>query len=348
MSGPAAGARAGRAERGGRPGGEQAMVPEAEPRSYYGRPVLKQPVWKWDVPAYFVSGGLMAGSSLLAAGADLTANRPLRRAARLAAAANLGASTYFLVHDLGRPGRFLNMLRVAKPTSPMSMGTWLLAAHGPATAVAAASEVTGRLSAVGRAAGLAAAAMAPAVATYTAVLTADTAVPAWHDAYRQLPFVFAGSSAAAAGGLAMALVPPAHAGPARRLAVLGAAADLAASRRMEDGMGLSAEPYHEGRAGRLTRGARWLTAGGAVLAALAAGRSRLGAAAAGAALVAGSACTRFAVFHAGLQSAADPSYTIVPQRRRLEAGRRGAEGRPSPPSPRPNGLSEANERGGSI
>ncbi|MFP5375753.1 MAG: NrfD/PsrC family molybdoenzyme membrane anchor subunit, partial [Acidimicrobiia bacterium] len=281
--------------------------------------------------------------------ADLTANRPLRRAARLAAVANLGASTWFLVHDLGRPGRFLNMLRVAKPTSPVSTGTWLLAAYGPAAAVASASEVTGRLPAAGRAAGLAAAALAPAVATYTAVLTADTAVPAWHDAYRQLPFVFAGSSAAAAGGVAMALVPPAHAGPARRLAVLGAAVDLAASRRMGDGMGLSAEPYHQGRAGRLDRGARWLTAGGAVLAALAAGRSRLGAAAAGAALVAGSACTRFAVFHAGLQSAADPKYTVVPQRRRLEAGRpAGAEGSPSPPSPPPSGVSEANGPGRSI
>lgn len=321
MTGPPADTRAGTWEKGGRAGGEQPMVPKPEFRSYYGRPVIKKPVWKWDIPAYFLTGGLMAGSSLLAGGADLTANRRLRRAARLAAAANLGASTYFLIHDLGRPGRFLNMLRVAKPTSPMSVGTWLLAAYGPAVGLASACEATGRLAGVGRAAGLAAAAMAPAVASYTAVLTADTAVPSWHDAYRQLPFVFAGSSGAAAGGLAMALVPPPDAAPGRRLAVLGAAVDLAAAGHLERSIGLSAEPYHEARAGRLNRWARWLTAGGAVAAVLTGGRSRVGAATAGVALVAGSACTRFAVFHAGLQSAVDPKYTVVPQRERVDAGR---------------------------
>lgn len=297
------------------------MVPEAEFRSYYGRAVIKKPVWKWDIPAYFVSGGVMAGSSLLAAGADLTGNRRLRRAARLAAAANLGVSTYFLVHDLGRPGRFLNMLRVLKPTSPMSVGTWLLTAYGPPAGLAAASEVTGRLPGLGRVAGLAAAVMAPAVASYAAVLVADTAVPSWHDAYPHLPFVFVGTAGAAAGGLAMALVPPADAAPARRLAVLGAAVDLAAARRMETSTGLSAEPYHEGTAGRLARWARRLTAGGAVVAAVFGRRSRLAAVASGAALLAGSVCTRFGLFHAGVQSAADPKYTVVPQRERIEAGR---------------------------
>ena len=296
------------------------MVPRAEFRSYYGRPVLKGPVWKWDIPAYFVTGGVMAGSSLLAAGADLTGNRPLRRVARLAAAANLGASTSFLVHDLGRPERLANMLRVLRPTSPMSVGSWLLAAYGPPAGLAAASELTGRLPRLGRSAGLAAAGLAPLVATYTAVLAADTAVPSWHDAFPHLPFVFAGSAGAAAGGVALALVAPAHAAPARRLAALGAALDLAAMHRLEGSIGLSAEPYHQGRAGRLNRRARRLTAVGAVAASLLGRRSRLAAVASGAALVAGSVCTRFAVFHAGLQSAADPKYTVVPQRERVDAG----------------------------
>lgn len=296
---------------------EQPMVPRAEFRSsYYGRPIVKKPVWKWDIPAYFFTGGVMSGSSLLGAGADLTGNRQLRRAARLAAAANLGASSYFLVHDLGRPDRFLNMLRVFKPTSPMSMGTWLLVAYGPQAGLAAALEITGALPRVGRAAGLAAGVLAPGLATYTAVLTADTAVPSWHDAHRHLPFVFAGSAGAAAGGLAMALVPPAAAGPARRLAAIGAALDLSAARRMERDIGLSAEPYEQGMAGRLSRWAQALTAGGAVAGAVLGRRSRVAAVAAGAALLAGSACTRFAVFHAGVQSAADPRYTVVPQRAR--------------------------------
>lgn len=320
MSEVAADTRARMWDKGSRRNGERAMVPEAEFRSYYGRPVIKKPVWKWDVPAYFVTGGVMAGSSLLAAGADLTGHAQLRRAGRLTAAANLAASTYFLVHDLGRPARFYNMLRVVKPTSPMNVGSWLLAAYGPTAGLAALAEASGRAPGTGRAAGLAAAALAPVVASYTAVLTSDTAVPSWHDAYPYLPFVFVGSAGAAAGGAAMALVPPAGAGPARRLAVLGAALELAAGERMERGMGLAAEPYHEGRAGRLNRWARALTAAGAVGAATLGRRSRLTSAASGALLLAGSVCTRFTVFHAGIQSAADPKYTVVPQRQRVEAG----------------------------
>ena len=297
------------------------MVPEAEPTSYYGRPILKAPVWTWDVPAYFATGGIMAGSSLLAAGADLTGNRPLRRAGRLAAALNLGVSTGLLIHDLGRPERFANMLRIVKPTSPMNIGSWLLAAYGPAAGLAAASEVTGRLPAAGRAAGVVAAVVAPAVASYTAVVAADTAIPSWHDASPHLPFVFVGSAGAAAGGLAAALVPVPLAGPARRLAVLGAILELAAATRMERRTGRSAEPYREGRAGRLGRWSRALTGAGALGTAVLARRSRLAAVVSGTALVAGSACTRFAVFAAGVQSAADPAYTVGPQRERLEARR---------------------------
>jgi formate-dependent nitrite reductase membrane component NrfD len=297
------------------------MVPEATPTSYYGRPVLKAPVWRWDIPAYFVTGGIMAGSSLLAAGADLTGNRALRRAGRLAAAVNLAASTGFLVHDLGRPERFANMLRIVKPTSPMNVGSWILAVYGPAAGLAAATEVTGLLPGVGRAAGLAAAVVAPAVASYTAVLAADTAIPSWHDAHPHLPFVFVGSACAAAGGLATALVPSDAAAPARRLAVLGAVLELAAGARMERRMGRSAQPYAEGRAGTLNRWARALTGAGACGTALLARRSRVAAVASGAALVAGSACTRFAVLAAGVQSAADPAYTVGPQRERLEARR---------------------------
>jgi DMSO reductase anchor subunit len=299
-------------------GREEAMVPAADFRSYHGRPVLKKPVWKADVPAYFFTGGVMAGSSLLAAGADLTGNRPLRRATRLVAAGGLAASTGLLVHDLGRPSRALNMLRVVKPTSAMSVGSWLLAAYGPAAGVAAAAEVTGRLAGLGRVGGLAAAALAPAVATYTAVLTADTAVPAWHDAGRHLPFVFAGSAAVAAGGVAAALVPPARAGPARRLAVLGAAAELAAGRHMESAIGLSGEAYAQGRAGRLGRVAGALTVAGAAGLVVAGRRSRPAAVAAGLALAAGSACTRFAVVAAGVASTEDPRFTVVPQRARLD------------------------------
>jgi formate-dependent nitrite reductase membrane component NrfD len=110
-------------------------------RSYYGRPILKAPVWRRDIAAYLFSGGLAAGSSILAAGADLTGRPAMRRAARLTSLAAVGASTYFLINDLGRPERFHHMLRMAKPTSPMSVGTWILTLFGSASGLAAAGEV---------------------------------------------------------------------------------------------------------------------------------------------------------------------------------------------------------------
>jgi len=245
----------------------------------------------------------------------------MRRNGRLAALAALTGSFYFLVHDLGKPSRFYNMLRVAKPTSPMSVGTWILTAYGPFMGLAGVSELPGLrwLRPLARPAGLAAAAVAPAVASYTAVLLSDTATPAWHDAHRELPFVFVGSAAAASGGLQLVLSPLPETGPARRFALAGAVLELAAEQRMEQSMGLSAEALHEGVAGRWMRAARALTSAGAGLG-LVSRRSRALSAVAGAALVAGSVCTRFGVFEAGQQSARDPRYTVVPQRERLANG----------------------------
>jgi len=195
---------------------ERRMVPSAEFRSYYGRPVVKAPVWRHDIAAYLFTGGLAAGSALLAAGADLTGRRGLRRAGRVAALGALGASTYFLINDLGRPERFHHMLRVVKPTSPMSMGSWILTAFGSAAGVAAASELVPRgfVGTAGRAAGLAAAALAPPLATYTAVLLADTATPSWHEAYPELPFIFAGSALASGAALLILTARPARTEPA--------------------------------------------------------------------------------------------------------------------------------------
>ena len=330
----------GGASRSRRRRGERTMVPDAEFTSYYGRPIVKASPWEADIPAYLFLGGLAAGSSLLGAGSDLTGRPALRRSSRVAALGAITVSFAALVHDLGKPSRFYHMLRVAKPTSPMSVGTWILTAYAPMAGLAAASEarqllpprfadgpVGSLLTGAGRAGGLLAAAVAPAVASYTAVLLTDTATPAWHDARHQLPFVFVGSAGAAAGGLGMMTGSLADAGPARRMAVGGAALELAVTARMETAMGLSAEQLHVGKAGRYLTAARALTAGGGLLAAAWGRRSRAASVLAGAALVAGSACTRFGIFHAGQQSARDPRYTVVPQRRRVDERRRHDERR---------------------
>jgi formate-dependent nitrite reductase membrane component NrfD len=304
----------------GRRRGERSMVPRAEFTSYYGRPVLHEPTWAAaDIAGYLFLGGLAGASSVLATGAQLTRRPGLARTAKVGAAGAIGLSLAALVHDLGRPARFLNMLRVFKPTSPMSVGSWLLAGYAPLAGAAAASAVTGRLPRIGALATSGSALLGPAVAAYTGVLISDTAVPAWHDGYREMPFVFTGSAAAAAGGLGMLAAPVAEAGPARRTAALGAAVELTAATVMRRRMGMVEQAYQQGRAGRLMRVAEVLTAAGAAGGLLLGRRSRLAAALSGAALLAGSACTRLGVFEAGRASARDPRYTVVPQRERLSS-----------------------------
>jgi hypothetical protein len=225
-------------------------------------------------------------------------------------------SPALLIADLGRPARFLNMLRVCKPTSPMSVGTWVLTATGGATTVGAACELLGALPRVRGAAEASSALLAPALSTYTAVLLTDTAVPAWHEARRELPFVFACSAAASAGAAATLGTSPRSAGPARRLAVLGAGLGLAATTLMERRLGMLAEPYREGRAGRLGHAAKVLQGAGAALVAAAGGRRARGARTGAAMVLAGAACERLSILEAGRQSAEDPRYTVESQRAR--------------------------------
>lgn len=327
--GPQRPARSG-ARRRRRRGDPNAVVPDAEFTSYYGRPVVKASPWTFDIPVYLFLGGVAGTSALLGEGGRRTGRPALRRSGRINALVGVAGSFYFLVHDLGRPAKFYNMLRIAKPTSPMSMGTWVLTAFGPAAGIAAASEVVALaprllpqplariLHGVAGPAAVASAVTGPLVATYTAVLLSDTATPAWFGARKQLPMVFAGSAMAAGGGLALVTTPTAQSGPARALAVAGAAVELGVQRPMRTAMGISAESLELGTAGRWHRASQLLTTGGAVLAAVSR-RSRVASAVAGAALLGGSLATRFAIFDAGQASAKDPRYTVVPQRERADA-----------------------------
>lgn len=318
--GPPAQARQKRRRRGGgRPGGEVAMVEEAEFTSYYGRPIIKPPVWKTpDVPLYLFLGGAAGSSAIMGALADLTGRRVLTRNARFVSGGAAVASVGFLIHDLGRPERFLHMLRVIKPTSPLSVGSYILAPFSAAAGATAAVELLGWFPRLKRFGGVVAALFGAPMATYTGVLFANTAVPSWHAAHRELPFVFGASGMAAGGGLCMALSPVEEAAPARKMGIIGAGIELAALRRVEHSDSIVSEPYRIGRAGVLMRAARACTASGMGLAILG-GRSRLGAVVSGALLAAGSLLTRFGVFEAGVASAKDPKYTVIPQRERLAA-----------------------------
>jgi formate-dependent nitrite reductase membrane component NrfD len=291
-----------------------------EMRSYYGRPILKEPVWTWEIPTYFFAGGLAGASSTLSLVARAAGNEPLARATTYISAVGDAVSPMLLISDLGRPERFLNMFRVFKVTSPMSVGSWVLGASGTANGFAAAAELLGILPRLRLAAETVSALLGPLLATYTGILVADTAIPAWHEARRDLPFVFAGSSAASAGAAAILFVRPEDAGPARRLLLAGAAVEGVSMKMMEERLGFIGEPYKTGTAGRFAKAARGLTVAGAALTAVA-GRKRGGAAAGAALVLAGGMCLRWAVYKAGFQSARDPRYTVDVQRRRLESAR---------------------------
>jgi hypothetical protein len=296
---------------------EELQVPPAEFESYYGRPILKVTRWREPhLPAYLFLGELSGAAAVLGVAAGLTGRPKLASAGRLVAAGAAAGGAAFLTAELGRPERFLNMLRVVKPTSPMSMGSWILVSHSGLTTAAAASSVTGRLRWLGTAAGAASAITGPLLAAYPGVLLSNTAVPAWHSSLRELPVLFAGgalTAAAAAGLVAGALSgDPADLGPVQRLALVGAAVEAGAEFAIERRSDVAAEPYHQGDAGRLLRGARLTTALGAVTA-LAARRSRIAAVTSAALLAGGGLCAKYAVLRAGVESARNPKYIVQTQ-----------------------------------
>jgi len=289
------------------------------PRSYYGQPVIAKPVWSNEIPVYFWVGGVAGACAPLALVSSLRGNGELARRAQGAALAGAVISPILLISDLGQSKRFLNMLRVFKVTSPMSVGSWILSGFGAAVTLGAARELLGILPRLGRAGQAAGLLLGPGLSTYTATLIANTAVPAWHDARGELPLVFAASSMASAGGLTTALTPVRSARAARRMVLVGAAAELAATQLLEHRLGERVgAASRQGRPRRLLRGAKALTGLGAGLVALR-GRQRSAAVAGGLAVFAGGLLERWGIFQAGVASAADPGATVGPQRDRLAA-----------------------------
>ena len=173
-------------------------------RTYYDQPYLKPPVWTWEVPAYFFAGGVAGIAALIAAVASFAGGDPrLVRDARWVAVAGAVVSPLLLVSDLGKPARFLNMLRVFKLRSPMSIGAWTLAVFTPA--VLAPIVIDWLVSGGGAArqiiialANIVAALTGLVLATYTGVLIGATAIPVWAAHARVLPLHFGASSLGAA------------------------------------------------------------------------------------------------------------------------------------------------------
>jgi polysulfide reductase-like protein len=279
--------------------------------AYYGRPILKPPVWKREIGWYLFTGGLAGASATMSAIARASGNPVLARRTALVATAAVNVSPALLVKDLGRPERFLNMMRVFKPSSPMNLGSWVLLASGASTTSAAALDLAGVAPRLRTGLGVAAGIAGVPLSVYTAVLLSDTANPAWHEARHELPFLFAAGAAAGAGAAGVLTTPAEHAGPARRAMLLGTVGSQLAETVMERRIGGVAGAYTSGAAGGYRRAARILDGAGLALS-LVPGRRlrRLGAAL----VLAGAVATRFSVFKAGFQAAEDPRYVLDLQR----------------------------------
>ena len=325
----------GRRRGGGDGGREEPMVEDVEfSDSYYGRPIVKPPPWDYKIAAYLFLGGMAGGSAMLALGADAAGLDKLRRNTRLTALGSTIAGTGFLILDLGRPERFLHMMRTFKPSSPMNMGTWILGAFGTGAGVVAAVEVdnmTGQKLPLGplrsllqcaeKPAGVLTALIGAPLASYTGALLADTAVPTWNAARDNLSYLFVSSAAMASSGAALMTTPTAQTRPARVLATIGAASELYFSEKLTEPMHpVEAEPLETGRPGMKLRWAKRLTIAGGVGAALLS-RNRIAAIASGAALATASLLTRSAILEAGIDSTKDPRHVVEPQKARLEARR---------------------------
>jgi|DewCreStandDraft_2_1066082.scaffolds.fasta_scaffold00567_30 formate-dependent nitrite reductase membrane component NrfD len=160
--------------------------------SYYGLPAIKKPEWLWYIPAYFFVGGLSSGAYIVATLADILGrpeDRPLVRAGRYLALAGMLLSPLLLIADLGRPERFLYMLRVFKPRSLMNLGSWVLTLFGLFTGLAAVAQalqdLSVRMSALKPIAALLRVCswlgILPAmfIGSYTGLLISATNVPLW-------------------------------------------------------------------------------------------------------------------------------------------------------------------------
>jgi formate-dependent nitrite reductase membrane component NrfD len=288
---------------------------------YYGVPMLKEPVWKWYIPAYFYVGGVAGSSAALGAAADLfggSGMSELSRRARLVAAGGAVASAALLIADLGRPARFLNMLRVFRPSSPMNVGTWILSGFGACSGIAALPAILPlprgirRLCDVGwTGAGL----LGLVLTGYTGVLLAGTAVPIWQGARRALPILFSASGAAGAAAL-FDLWPPGGRGDsaAHTLGTIAKTTELAMTALLEAEVSVVprvARPLRSGRSAALWRSAQLLTAASLALSLVSRRRRFLS----GALGTAGALALRFAVMSAGRKSARDARASFEQQRK---------------------------------
>jgi formate-dependent nitrite reductase membrane component NrfD len=312
------------------PWGRVPEVSRADP-TYYDRPMLKRSVWTVDIPLYYFLGGAAGAAMTLGAAIQLLSNfegadpelRKLSAACHFVGIAGSTAGAAFLIHDLGRPSRFLFMMRVFRPTSPMNMGAWILAGAAP-SAIATGLFINrgGLLGAIGEVCGYVSGLFGAALAGYTGVLVSNSAIPIWQEARRWMPLLFAASGASAAASIVDLTYEREE---ARRITqyfgTISRVTEIVAARNVEKAASAIpkvGEPFRRGRASTLWKAATALTAASVVVSLLPVD-SRKKRKAAGWLGVAGSLCLRFAVHYLSDASALDPRASFQQQRAAMRA-----------------------------
>ncbi|MDE3196342.1 MAG: polysulfide reductase NrfD [Acidobacteriota bacterium] len=280
--------------------------------SYYGLPMLKRPRWGWEIALYFFSEGISSGSFILGTMAELFGEGcedGLARQARYLSLATLLPCPPLLIADLGRPERFHHMMRVFKPSSPMNLGAWALTGFSQPVVLLAFARFSGSRRIPSRALGIAGLPFAFFMMCYPGVLLSTTSIPVW----ARSPWLGAllGTSSMASAASALSLIAP-HSKALDRVDRISHAAEALAFSAYIATAGSSADPLTKGRFRRL-----FVT--GAFVAGIVApavvnvvrGKSNRKASALSAALsLAGALALKWAVVHAGRDSADDPANAL--------------------------------------
>jgi formate-dependent nitrite reductase membrane component NrfD len=280
---------------------------------YYGRGVLKEPAWIWSVPAYFYAGGAAGASAALGEIAELIdrdAYADLGRRCRIVSLTGTAIGSALLIIDLGRPERFLNMLRVFRPSSALNVGSWVLVAAGASTTGALLFPRSKLLALASALAGL-------PEAGYTAVVLADTAIPIWKGTRRSLPGLFVASSATSAAGLLELMdLDDRSRSAVRRFGLVARVAEAIAAKSFErDAMQVERVglPLQHGLSGSLWRASQIASLAGLALSFVRRDARSLRVVG-GVLSIGGGLAARFAIFYAGFASARDPEATFEQQR----------------------------------
>jgi hypothetical protein len=281
-----------------------------EPPAIVQGPMMKPAVWTWEVPLYFWFGGMAAGAAFVGLACDLAGDERSARVARKVALAALAPSPPLLIMDLGRSERFYNMLRIFKPRSPMSMGSWCLTIFGGLGSAAVGADLLGRRR-TARGLGAANAVVGGYLGSYTGVLLASTAVPIWARSRLFLGPIFI-STGTLTGAAATRLVltatglPAGH--PTRealgRVESGAMAAELLLSEVNRDRLGALASVLDDGAGACWFHRAKWLARGGLAMR-LARGRLAAAEHVASLCFLGAALCYRFAWVRSGRSSAQD-------------------------------------------